>query len=111
MIAPVIDLVTLQAERDAEVHRGRALVAERIDDLAEKILTWAGRAHRARARLAGDDAEAGQAVERWCVRRLRGDVRRVIGKAVPDSVKADAVGLAETAFADRLHTLGSEACR
>lgn len=106
-VAP-LDLSVLQAERDAEVRAGRAVVAECIGDLADKILTWAGRAHRARARLAGDDAEAGHAVERWCVRRLRGDVRRVIGKAVPDSVRADAVGLAEVAFAERLRTLEAQ---
>ena len=103
-----LDLPALQAERDAEVRRGRAVVAERIDDLAEKILTWAARAHRARARLAGDDAEAGQAVERWALRRLRADARRVIGRAVPDSVRADAVGLSEVAFADRLRALEAQ---
>jgi hypothetical protein len=106
-MAALLDLAGLQANRDAEVRRGRAVVAERIDDLAEKILTWAFRAHRARARLARDDAEAGHAVERWCIRRLRGDVRRVVGK-VPDSVKADAVGLAEGAFAARLRMLETE---
>ncbi len=100
-----LDLAALQADRDAEIRRGRAVVAERIGDLAEKILTWAARAHRARARLAGDDAEAGQAVERWALRRLRADARRVVGRAVPDSVRADAVGLAESAFADRLRAL------
>lgn len=104
-MADTLNLTTLQAVRDAEVRDGRAVVAERIDDLADKIVSWASRAHRARARLAFDDAEAGHAVERWALRRLRGDVRRVVGKAVPDSVKADAVGLAESAFADRLRSL------
>ena len=103
--APPLDLATLQAERDAEIHRGRAVVAERVDDLADKILTWAARADRARARLAPDDAEAAHSVERWCIRRLRADVRRVVGKAVPDSVRADAVGLAECAFADCIRAL------
>lgn len=107
MTAPVLDLVTFQAERDAEVSRGRAVVAERIGDLADKVLAWAARADRARARLAPDDAEAAHSVERWCVRRLRGDARRVIGKGVPDSVRADAVGLCETAFTARLEALQS----
>lgn len=104
-MADTLNLTAMQAARDAEIRCGRAVVAERIDDLADKIMSWASRAHRARARLAFDDAEAGHAVERWALRRLRGDVRRVIGRAVPDSVKADAVGLAESAFADRLRAM------
>ena len=107
MTGPTLDLSALQADRDREIRDGRAVVAARIGDLADKVLAWAARADRARDRLASDDAEAAHSVERWCVRRLRGDARRVVGKAVPDSVKADAVGLCEAAFADRLRVLQS----
>ena len=105
MIAPCLDLTALQDARDAEVRHGRAVVAARIDALAELILRWADRADRARARLVADDAEAVYAISRWCLRRLKGDVRRLFGKSLPDAVRLDAVSLAEAAFLDRLKVL------
>lgn len=105
MTGPVLDLVGLQATRDAEVRSGRAIVAARIDAIAERILAWAERADRAQVRLAGDDAEAAYSVGRWCLRRLRGDIRRLVGKNLPDAVRLDALGLSEAAFLDRLRAL------
>lgn len=104
-MADTLNLITLQAARDAEVRDGRAVVAARVDALAELILRWAERADRARARLVSDDAEAVYAISRWCLRRLKGDVRRLLGKNLPDAVRLDAVGLAEAAFLDRLKVL------
>ena len=107
MSAPVLDLPALQAERDAEVRAGRAVVAARADSLAVLILKWAERADRARVRLAGDDAEAAYSVGRWALRRLKGDVKRLVGKALPDAVRLDVLGLAEAAYLDRLRALES----
>ncbi len=100
-----LDLTALQAERDAEIRRGRAVVAARADSLAVLILKWSERADRARARLAADDAEAAYSVGRWALRRLKGDVRRLVGKALPDAVRLDVLGLAEAAYLDRLRSL------
>ncbi|MGI3903040.1 MAG: hypothetical protein ACRYGP_30210 [Janthinobacterium lividum] len=105
MIASSIDLSALQADRDAEIRVGRAIVAARIDALADLILRWASRADMARVRLVTDDSEASYAVSRWALRRLRGDVRRLVGKNLPDSVRLDALGLAEAAYLDRLRAL------
>lgn len=101
----VLDLAGLQRDRDREVQAGRAVVATRADSLAVLILKWAERADRARLRLAGDDAEAAYCVGRWALRRLKGDVRRLVGKALPDAVRLDVLGLAEAAFLDRLKAL------
>ncbi len=42
---------------------------------------------------------------RWALRRLKGDVRRLVGKALPDAVRLDVLGLAEAAYLDRLRSL------
>ena len=109
MIAPSIDLVSLQANRDREIRDGRAVVAARIDALAVLILKWAERADRARIRLVADDSEAVYAISRWCLRRLKGDARRLVGKNLPDAVRLDVIGLAEAAFLDRLRALETAA--
>ena len=41
MTCPTLDLSALQADRDREIHNGRAIVAARIGDLADKVLAWA----------------------------------------------------------------------
>ena len=105
MTAPALDLSALQVARDREICDGRAIVAARIDALADLILRWASRADMARVRLVTDDSEASYAVSRWALRRLRGDVRRLVGKNLPDSVRLDALGLAEAAYLDRLRSL------
>lgn len=105
MTASALDLTRLQAARDREIHDGRAIVAARIDALAELILRWASRADLARVRLVTDDSEASYAVSRWALRRLRGDVRRLVGRNLPDAVRLDALGLAEAAYLDRLKVL------
>ncbi len=105
MTAPVLDLTALQADRDREIRDGRAIVAARIDALAVLILKWAERADRARIRLAGDDAEAAYSVGRWCLRRLKGDARRLVGENLSDAVRLDVIGLAEAAYLDRLRAL------
>ncbi len=109
MTSPILDLSALQADRDREIRDGRAIVAARIDSLAALILKWAERADRARVRLAGDDAEAAYSVGRWCLRRLKGDARRLVGKNLPDAVRLDVLGLAEAAFLDRLRALETTA--
>ena len=93
--APDLDLVGLQHERDREIRAGRAIVAARIEALAEVILKWAARAARARIRLVTDDSEAVYAISRWCLRRLKGDIRRLLGKNLPEAVRLDALGLAD----------------
>ena len=102
---PALDLSALQADRDREIRDGRAIVAARIDALAALILKWAERADRARVRLVADDSEAVYAISRWCLRRLKGDARRLVGKNLPDAVRLDVLGLAEAAFLDRLRSL------
>lgn len=104
-MADTLNLSALQAARDAEVRHGRAIVSARADSLAALILKWAERADRARVRLVADDSEAVYAISRWCLRRLKGDTRRLVGKNLPDAVRLDVLGLAEAAYLDRLKAL------
>lgn len=105
MSAPVIDFGPILAARTAAVQMAREIAEQRTDYIVKTIEAWADRAHKGTADLFTADPELARVSNRWCARKLRGEIRRAIRPLVPPAGLGDIVDMSTEAFWSRLSTL------